>query len=145
MTTDPVTVAAAPAAETFGVRVPGVARGPLFGGNLCLVTASLGTPDLPDPTGAILLIEEVEEPPYKIDRMLTQLRRAGVLGRVDERDADAEEPVAGAQLVLDALGGADAVLLDALGRNLGGYGVSILSNIDGQAVDDALDPLDPEG
>jgi glucose-6-phosphate isomerase len=36
------------------------------------------------------------------------------------------------------------LLLDALGRNVGGYGVSILSNIDGQAVDDALDPLDPE-
>jgi glucose-6-phosphate isomerase len=36
------------------------------------------------------------------------------------------------------------LLLDALGRNLGGYGVSLLSNIDGQAVDDALDPLDPE-
>ena len=82
MTTDPVTVCAAPGAETFGVRVPGVARGPLFGGNLCLVTASLGTPDMPDLTGAILLIEEVEEPPYKIDRMLTQLRRAGVLARV---------------------------------------------------------------
>ena len=36
------------------------------------------------------------------------------------------------------------LLLDALGRNLGGYGVSILSNIDGQALDDATDPLDPE-
>ena len=36
------------------------------------------------------------------------------------------------------------LLLDALGRNLGSYGVSILSNIDGQAVDDAVDPLDPE-
>ena len=36
------------------------------------------------------------------------------------------------------------LLLDALGRNLGGYGVSILSNIDGQALDDAVDPLDPE-
>jgi glucose-6-phosphate isomerase len=36
------------------------------------------------------------------------------------------------------------LLLDALGRNLGGYGVSILSNIDGQAFDDAVDPLDPE-
>ena len=36
------------------------------------------------------------------------------------------------------------LLLDALGRKLGGYGVSVLSNIDGQAVDDALDPLDPE-
>ena len=36
------------------------------------------------------------------------------------------------------------LLLDALGRNLGGYGVSVLSNIDGQALDDAVDPLDPE-
>jgi glucose-6-phosphate isomerase len=36
------------------------------------------------------------------------------------------------------------LLLDALGRNLGGFGVSLLSNIDGQALDDALDPLDPE-
>jgi glucose-6-phosphate isomerase len=36
------------------------------------------------------------------------------------------------------------LLLDALGRNLGGYGVSVLSNIDGQAFDDAVDPLDPE-
>ena len=36
------------------------------------------------------------------------------------------------------------LLLDALGRNLGGYGVSILSNIDGQAFEDSVDPLDPE-
>jgi glucose-6-phosphate isomerase len=36
------------------------------------------------------------------------------------------------------------LLLDALGRNLGGYGVSVLSNIDGQAFEDAVDPLDPE-
>lgn len=36
------------------------------------------------------------------------------------------------------------LLLDALGRDIGNYGVSILSNIDGQAVDDATDPLDPE-
>ena len=36
------------------------------------------------------------------------------------------------------------LLLDALGRNLGGYGVSILSNIDGQAFEDAVDPLDPD-
>ncbi len=36
------------------------------------------------------------------------------------------------------------LLLDALGRDIGNYGVSVLSNIDGQAVDDATDPLDPE-
>jgi glucose-6-phosphate isomerase len=36
------------------------------------------------------------------------------------------------------------LLLDALGRGLGGYGVSVLSNIDGQALEDAVDPLDPD-
>ncbi|WP_203711328.1 S66 peptidase family protein [Asanoa siamensis] len=79
MTTDPVTVAAVPGEDTAGVRVPGIAAGPLLGGNLCLITASIGTPDMPDLSGAILLIEEVQEPLYKIDRMLTHLRRAGSL------------------------------------------------------------------
>lgn len=79
MTTGPVTVTAVSEEETVGVRVPGRATGPLLGGNLCLIVASIGTPDLPDLTGAVLLIEEVQEPPYKVDRMLTQLRRSGVL------------------------------------------------------------------
>ncbi|WP_204032868.1 S66 peptidase family protein [Micromonospora qiuiae] len=78
-TTEPITVAAVPAEETFDVRVPGRAVGRLLGGNLCLVVASLGTPDMPDLTGAVLLLEDVQEPPYKVDRMLTQLRRAGAL------------------------------------------------------------------
>ena len=42
----------------------------------------MGTPDLADLTGAILLLEEVAEPPYKVDRMLTHLRRAGLLAGV---------------------------------------------------------------
>ncbi|MDI5943706.1 LD-carboxypeptidase, partial [Micromonospora sp. DH15] len=79
MTTAPVTVAAVPGEETFGVRVPGRATGTLLGGNLCLLAATLGTADMPDLTGAVLLVEDVQEPPYKVDRMLTQLRRAGAL------------------------------------------------------------------
>ncbi|MEV4534759.1 LD-carboxypeptidase [Asanoa sp. NPDC049518] len=79
MSTDPVTIASVPTEDTAGVRVPGLAAGPLLGGNLCLITASVGTPDMPDLTGAILLVEEVQEPLYKIDRMLTHLRRAGAL------------------------------------------------------------------
>lgn len=82
MTTEPVTVHRAADEETAPVVVPGVATGPLLGGNLSLIAASVGTPDMPDLTGAILLIEDVEEPPYKIDRMLTHLRRAGVLGAI---------------------------------------------------------------
>jgi muramoyltetrapeptide carboxypeptidase len=65
--------------ETAPVRVDGTAEGVLLGGNLCLLTASLGTVDFPDLDGAILLLEEVAEPPYKVDRMLVHLRRSGVL------------------------------------------------------------------
>jgi muramoyltetrapeptide carboxypeptidase len=79
MTTEPVVVRRSDGEETAAVVVPGSATGMLIGGNLCLLTSSIGTPDMPDLTGAILLIEEVDEPPYKIDRMLTHLRRAGLL------------------------------------------------------------------
>ncbi len=59
--------------------VPGRRTGRLVGGNLALVAASLGTPWEIDTRGAILLIEDVHEPPYKIDRLLQQLRSAGKL------------------------------------------------------------------
>ena len=47
-----------------------------------LVTALLGTPYLPDLTGAILFVEDVGEAPYRIDGMLARLRLAGVLERL---------------------------------------------------------------
>jgi muramoyltetrapeptide carboxypeptidase len=59
---------------------PGTARGRLLGGNLSVLTSLVGTPWLPDFTGAILFIEEVGEAPYRVDRMLSQLALAGVLG-----------------------------------------------------------------
>lgn len=59
--------------------VHGVGRGRLVGGNLTLVTATLGTPYEIDTTGALLFLEEVSEEPYRIDRMLTQLWLAGKL------------------------------------------------------------------
>ncbi len=57
----------------------GEAEGPLIGGNLSLLSALQGTPFAPDATGAIVFIEEVEEEPYRIDRMLTQLAQSGFL------------------------------------------------------------------
>ena len=59
----------------------GRAHGRLAGGNLSLITALLGTPHEIDVRGALLVIEDVEEAPYKIDRMLTQLRLNGALER----------------------------------------------------------------
>jgi muramoyltetrapeptide carboxypeptidase len=79
MSGQPVSVKSDPAEPTSSVRTSGRAQGPLLGGNLSLIAASAGTPDLPDLSGAILLIEDVSEYPYRVDRMLTQLMRANAL------------------------------------------------------------------
>jgi muramoyltetrapeptide carboxypeptidase len=68
----------APSAE---VLRPGRATGRLAGGNLALITALLGTPYASDFDGAILVIEDIGEAVYRIDRMLTQLLLAGALQR----------------------------------------------------------------
>jgi len=57
----------------------GVATGCVLGGNLSLLVDSLGTSSEPISDGQILIIEEIDEPLYKVDRMLTQLKRAGKL------------------------------------------------------------------
>lgn len=57
----------------------GTVQGELIGGNLSLLTASLGTPYEVDTMDKILFIEEIGEEPYRIDRMLTQLLQAGKL------------------------------------------------------------------
>lgn len=56
----------------------GQANGPLLGGNLTLVTALLASPWLPNMDGAILMLEEVDEKPYRLDRLLTTLRHSPV-------------------------------------------------------------------
>jgi muramoyltetrapeptide carboxypeptidase len=55
----------------------GVATGPLIGGNLTLISNTMGTPYEIETRGRILFLEDVEEEPYSIDRMLTHLRLAG--------------------------------------------------------------------
>lgn len=75
---------AAPGATLLGggrTLVAGTAAGPLVGGNLSLVCATVGTADARALDGAVLLLEDVGEPGYRLDRMLLQLRRAGVLAR----------------------------------------------------------------
>jgi len=62
---------------------PGKTRGPLVPANLCTLASLLGTPWMPDLRGAILLVEDVHEPAYAVDRYLTQLRIAGILERVN--------------------------------------------------------------
>jgi muramoyltetrapeptide carboxypeptidase len=61
----------------------GEASGPLFGGTLSMLCASMGTPfAFMPPAGSILFLEDINERPYRVDRLLTQLKQAGVLNRV---------------------------------------------------------------
>jgi muramoyltetrapeptide carboxypeptidase len=62
--------------------VGGSAEGPLVGGNLAVLTRLLGTPYLPPLDGAVLLLEDVGERPYRLDRMWTHLALAGIFDRV---------------------------------------------------------------
>lgn len=55
---------------------------PLSGGCLSLLAATCGTPGAPDLAGKMLFIEDVGEPAYRLDRMLTQLRQAGRLAAI---------------------------------------------------------------
>lgn len=57
-------------------------RGPLLGGCLSLLTATLGTPFAPDLQGGIVFWEDVNEPPYRVDRMLTHLGLSGNLANI---------------------------------------------------------------
>ncbi|MCH1557374.1 MAG: LD-carboxypeptidase [Pseudomonadales bacterium] len=61
---------------------PGKTQGRLIGGNLTLLTHLLGTPYAPDFTDAILFLEDVNEAPYRVDRMLTALWLAGVFEQI---------------------------------------------------------------
>ncbi|WP_434388214.1 S66 peptidase family protein [Melittangium boletus] len=64
------------------IYVRGVAEGRLVGGNLSVFSRLLGTPYMPPLEDTILLIEDVGEKPYRLDRMWTHLKLAGVFERV---------------------------------------------------------------
>jgi muramoyltetrapeptide carboxypeptidase len=66
-------------AERARVLRPGRASGRFEGGNLAVFAALVGTPYLPPLDGAMLVLEDVNEPVYRIDRMFAQLRLAGAL------------------------------------------------------------------
>jgi len=61
------------------VLVSGEASGQLVGGNLSLIVSTLGTPFEVNTAGKLLLLEDVDEPPYRVDSMLNQLKLAGKL------------------------------------------------------------------
>lgn len=80
--------------------VLGSATGPLLGGNLSVLTRLVGTPYAPRFEGALLVLEDVAEAPYRVDRMLAHLQHAGVLdavsgvvlGQFSTGDVDPKKP-----------------------------------------------------
>ena len=60
----------------------GACEGRIIGGCLSMLVSLMGTPYCPDFSGSILVLEDVKEEPYRIDRMLTQLRLAGIFSQV---------------------------------------------------------------
>ncbi|MBE2252342.1 MAG: LD-carboxypeptidase [Myxococcus sp.] len=73
-----------PVAPLAGLEVvrAGVAEGPLLGGNLSLLASLVGTRWMPALSGAVLLVEDVGERPYRLDRMWTHLALSGALDGV---------------------------------------------------------------
>ncbi len=106
------------ASPTARPLVPGRAAGVTFGGCLSLLASSVGTGEgRPDGEGGLLLLEDLEEADYRIDRCLTQLRRSGLL-----------EGVAG--IALGSWTGCEpeASVREVLMDHLGGLGVPVLAD-----------------
>lgn len=82
------------------VLSPGAGEGPLVGGCLSLAASLAGTPEAIAADGAVLFWEDVGEPAYRLDRMLTQLERAGTFDRLRG-------------MVIGSLGGPDGEAADA--------------------------------
>src|SRR6185436_16347187 len=77
--TEPMGEIAPPGLESIRA---GEASGPLLGGTLTQLLASFGTPfEFAPPAGYVLFLDEVGERPYRLDRMVTQLKQSGILGR----------------------------------------------------------------
>jgi len=71
-----------PPEEQLIIHRHGKAGGRLLGGNLSLLVCLIGTPYVPDLTNAILILEDVEEEPHRVDRMWTQVENSGIARKI---------------------------------------------------------------
>jgi muramoyltetrapeptide carboxypeptidase len=105
--------------------VGGRARGVTVGGNLSLLTSSLGTDTSWPARGGILLVEDNDEQDYRLDRMLTQLRRAGYLdgvsGIVAGTFVGCGERAAVEEILTERLGGLGVPMIAWANVGHGGY------------------------
>lgn len=112
-------------ARLAGTRVAGPAgpvRGRLVGGNLCMLASLAGTPWALDARRAVVLLEEIGEVPYKVDRTVMQLLHSGGF-------AGARAVVLGSFIGCPVPEGADWSLLQVLVDRLGPLGIPILADL----------------
>jgi muramoyltetrapeptide carboxypeptidase len=100
----------------------GRVRAPLRGGNLCVLASLCGTPWQLDARDALVLLEEVGEAPYRVDRLLRQLVDSGALD-------GAAGVVLGDFLGADAPPGADWSVVDVVVDELGARGIPIVAGL----------------
>jgi len=117
----------------------GTARGRIVGGNLALIAAVMGTPYEIATAGNILLLEDINEQPYRIDRFLSQLKLAGKLdeaaGVLLGQFTKCDPPQGDASLTLDEI----------FAGYLGPLGIPVLQNFPiGHSRDNATLPLNVE-
>jgi muramoyltetrapeptide carboxypeptidase len=99
----------------------GIAKGKLFGGNLTVLTALVGTEYLPNFKNSIIFLEDVDEQPYRVDRMLTQLLDSTNLSKASGiilgqfTNCDAKDP------------SSSSTLIEVLKERLGGLGIPVLA------------------
>ncbi len=114
---------------------PGTAKGKLIGGNLSLISAMCGTKYLPSAKGKIVFLEDIDEKPYSVDRMLIQLEQAWnlkkakgiLLGEFADCDSDSDRSL---------------TLLETLENHFKNCGIPVLYNIPlGHIEDQATYPV----
>jgi muramoyltetrapeptide carboxypeptidase len=118
LVTDPGSASTLSFTDSVAV-VGGRATGVTLGGNLCLLEASLGTPTTRPAAGGLLMLEEESEEPYRLDRMLTHLHRAGFL-----------DGVAGIVCGRFHACGPDELVAEVLAERLGTLGVPMITGAD---------------
>jgi len=134
---------------------PGVASGPLWGGNLTLVMERLATSDQIDTAGSILLIEDIDEKLYAFERMMLHLKASGSLDRIKGlivgemlEMGDSPTPFGKTtdEIVLDVCGDLDIVIISNFPCGHGAYQATlpISHEVEIHADDDNPHILIPE-
>lgn len=125
---------------------PGEAEGVLTGGCLSILAAALGTPYAPVTRGRLLFLEDVNEKPYRIDRLLTQLRQAGlfddvagvIFGEMVACGSDEGETVTVRDVIYDAFANAPYPVAFGLPSGHGGGPLTLPFGIRARLAGDRL-------